>query len=202
MVDESSGRQRILDEAARLFLERGYAEASLRDIAEAVGVRAATIYHHFESKDALLGEVLDRGIDLIADTLDTALAAAATLGPPERLAVAIEAHLSALYEHGPYTTAHVGVFLSAPAAVRRAGAPARDAYERRWGGLLDELASAGLVAPDIDLGVARRALLGMMNATIDWYRPDGPSSVEDVSETLATLALGGLLGRVPTPEAS
>ena len=74
-MDDRNGRTRILDEAARLFLARGYAETTLRDIADAAGVKAGSIYYHFDSKEELLGEVLDTGIERIATTLDTALAA-------------------------------------------------------------------------------------------------------------------------------
>ena len=53
-----TGRDRILREAAELFLTRGYAETSLRTIADAVDMRPASIYHHFDSKDALLTDCL------------------------------------------------------------------------------------------------------------------------------------------------
>ena len=192
-MDDRNGRTRILDEAARLFLARGYAETTLRDIADAAGVKAGSIYYHFDSKEELLGEILDTGIERIATTLDTALAASSD-DPAARLEAAIGAHLSALFEHGPYTAAHVGVFHGAPEDVRRAGIPARDAYEKRWTDLIEEAADAGLLDPALDRHVARVALLGMMNATLDWYRPDGPAGLDQVADTMATIALGGLLG--------
>ena len=193
MTDEPlNGRARVLDEAARLFLARGYAETTLRDIADAAGVKAGSIYYHFDSKEELLGEVLDQGISRITVTLDEALAKSAD-DARSRLEAAITAHLSALFEHGPYTAAHVGVFHGAPEAVRRAGIPARDAYEKRWTDLIEGAADAGLVEDSIDRNVARVALLGMMNATLDWYRPDGPSGLDQVAETMAAVGLAGLL---------
>ncbi len=193
-----NGRTRILDEAARLFLAQGYAETTLRDIADAVGIKAGSIYYHFDSKERLLGEILDQGIDRITAELDAALAGAAD-DPADRLRAAIGAHLRALFEHGPYTTAHVGVFGAAPAEVRRAGTPARDAYEKRWADLLADAERGGLVGPAVDLHVARLALLGMMNATLDWYRPDGDRSLDDVADTMAAVVLGGLLTTRPVP---
>lgn len=193
MVDEQpNGRSRILDEAARLFLARGYPETTLRDIADAAGVKAGSIYYHFDSKEALLAEILDQGIERIDATLSEALADAGT-DPRHRLRVAIEAHLRALFEHGPYTAAHVGVFHTSPESVRRAGIPARDAYEERWADLLAEAAGADLLAPDVDRRVARVALLGMMNATLDWYRPDGRRGLDQVADTIADVVLDGLL---------
>ena len=108
------GRDGILDAAARRFLEAGYAETSVRDIAADVGV-----------KDELLATILDEGIERITATVQAALAGAEGADPAERLRVAMTAHLAALFEHGPYTAAHVGVFPSAPDTVRAAGLPAR-----------------------------------------------------------------------------
>lgn len=183
-----NGRTRILDEAARLFLARGYEGTTLRDIADAAGVKAGSIYYHFDSKEELLAEILDQGIERITRTLDEALAGAGP-EPAERLRVAIGAHLAALFQHGPYTAAHVGVFGGAPEEVRRAGIPARDAYEERWSKLLD----AAVDDPAIDLHVVRVSLLGMMNATLDWYRPDGPRGLDQVADTIADTVLEGLV---------
>jgi len=172
-----NGRTRILDEAARLFLARTAARTTLRDIADAAGVKAGSIYYHFDSKEDLLAEILDQGIERITRTVDEALVSAGP-EPATRLRVAIGAHLSALFQHGPYTAAHVGVFHGAPEEVRRAGIPARDAYEERWAKLLD----AAVEDPGVDLHVVRVALLGMMNSTLDWYRPDGPRGLDQVAD--------------------
>jgi AcrR family transcriptional regulator len=190
LVAVENGRTRILDEAARLFLARGYEGTTLRDIADAAGVKAGSIYYHFDSKEDLLAEILDQGIERITRTLDEALADTDP-EPATRLRAAIAAHLAALFQHGPYTAAHVGVFGGAPEEVRRAGIPARDAYEERWAKLLD----AAVDDPAVDLHVVRVSLLGMMNATLDWYRPDGPRGLDQVAETIADTVLVGLLGR-------
>jgi len=55
-------RERILLEAARLFRHHGFAATTLREVADAAGVKAGSIYYHFESKEEILGEVLDKGI--------------------------------------------------------------------------------------------------------------------------------------------
>lgn len=179
------GRDGILDAAARRFLDQGYAETSVRDIAAEVGVKAASIYYHFESKDELLATILDEGIDRITATVREALDGVATADPGERLGAAIAAHLTALFEHGPYTAAHVGVFPAAPESVRTAGLPARDAYESIWATLVEEAAGAGVLHGGDDLGVVRLALLGAMNATLQWFDPSGPRSLEDVAATIA-----------------
>lgn len=62
MPDPSVTRDRILDTAEALFAEKGLAATSVRDIASAVGLTAASLYNHFEGKEALYAAVLERGI--------------------------------------------------------------------------------------------------------------------------------------------
>ena len=61
--------ERILDAAETLFAERGYAEATLRDVAAEVGLRTPSLYNHFPSKEALYAAVLERGISPVLDVL-------------------------------------------------------------------------------------------------------------------------------------
>lgn len=61
--------ERILDEAEALFAERGFAGATMRDVAEAVGIRTPSLYNHFESKEELYAAVLERGIRPVVDLL-------------------------------------------------------------------------------------------------------------------------------------
>ena len=63
--ERGSGRQRVLEQAAWLFLQHGYRETTLRDIAAAAGMKAGSIYYHFDSKEQLLAAVLDTGIERI-----------------------------------------------------------------------------------------------------------------------------------------
>ena len=122
------GRRRILDEAAALFLARGYAETSLRGIAAAADMKAGSVYYHFSSKDDLLEAILRRGIEVMVRAFEAAEAATCGRDGRSRIAAHARAHLAALFEHGPYTAAHVTTFRNAPPAVREAIVPGRDAY--------------------------------------------------------------------------
>lgn len=166
-----SARSRILDEAANLFLRRGHEGTSLRHLAEVVGMKAGSLYYHFSSKDELLTTILERGIEVMHDAFDGAEREHADAEPFVRVGAHIRAHLSALYENGPYTAAHVVTFRTAPELVRAALVPTRDAYEARWTALLDELQHSGAVATDVDINVARLALFGAMNSSVEWFDP-------------------------------
>lgn len=177
------GRQRIMDAAAELFLRQGYAQTSLRDIAAAVGMRAGSLYYHFDSKDDLLTAILRRGITVMVDAF--AAAAAETRGTAPRVVIHghVRAHLGALFEHGPYTAAHVITFHTAPPAVRAAIVPDRDGYEALWTDLLRDLVDTGDMATDVSVGLARLTLFGAMNTTIEWFDADR-GSLDDLAETI------------------
>ena len=82
-------RRRILDAAYKLFRRKGFTRVSMDDIAAATGVTKRTLYHHFTSKDALLGAVLDAQQEL-------ALAAFRTFG--DRMAGSPEQMITAMFE--------------------------------------------------------------------------------------------------------
>jgi AcrR family transcriptional regulator len=166
-----SARSRIMDEAAGLFLQRGYEGTSLRLLADVVGMKAGSLYYHFSSKDELLTTILERGLDVMHEAFDRAEGTHGDAEPFVRISVHIRAHLSALYENGPYTAAHVVTFRTAPDSVRASLVPSRDAYEARWTALLRDLQRAGSVAADVDLNVARLALFGAMNSSVEWFDP-------------------------------
>ena len=167
-----SARSRILDEAASLFLQRGHEGTSLRHLAEVVGMKAGSLYYHFSSKDELLTTILERGIEVMHEAFDRAEREHNDADPFERVGAHIRAHLSALYENGPYTAAHVVTFRTAPESVRAALVPTRDAYEARWTALLSDLQQSGAVAADVDINVARLALFGAMNSSVEWFDPE------------------------------
>ena len=169
--DSESGRERITDAAAELFLHDGYAQTSLRDIAAAAGIKAGSIYYHFDSKEALLIEILERGLTVMEEAFDVAAASTHGADGAARVRAHVGAHLSALFDHGPYTTNHVSAFHIAPPSVKEAVIPARDRYEGAWVALFDELAAEGEMTRDMSPGLVRLALFGAMNFAVEWFDP-------------------------------
>ena len=167
-----SGRDRILDEAAALFLRHGYEGTSLRQLADTVGMKAGSLYYHFASKDDLLTEILRRGIDVMQTAFDEAEASTGSARPVDRIEAHVRAHLSALFENGPYTAAHVMTFRTAPESVREIVVPLRDAYEARWTEMLRLLQADGAIQPTVDVNVIRLVLFGAMNASVEWFDTD------------------------------
>ncbi|NNE11803.1 MAG: TetR/AcrR family transcriptional regulator [Ilumatobacter sp.] len=179
-----SGRARIMDEAASLFLRRGYDATSLRHIADAVGMKAGSLYYHFGSKDELLTAILERGLEVMHDAFDAADEATRDAEPYVRLHAHVRAHLSALFEHGPYTAAHVVTFRTAPEPVRATVVPSRDAYEARWTALLVELQRAGELKTELGVNIARLALMGAMNSSVEWF-DTGRGTIDAFADAIA-----------------
>lgn len=171
-VEQQGPRRRILDATAELVIEHGVAGVAQRQIAGRVGIRAASLYHHFASKNEIVEAVFRQGIDVMEQAWDDAAAATDGGDPYARLGAHVRAHLSALFDHGPYTAAHVTAFRTAPAEVREAIVPMRDAYEARWTELLTELTSNGHLAAGTPIGLTRLTLFGAMNTTVEWFDAD------------------------------
>ena len=191
------GRQLILDTAARLFREDGYAATSLRDIADACGMKAGSLYYHFASKDAIIGEVLRIGVERVSAEVRGAVAALpADADARTLLHTAIRAHLSALLELHDYTSANVRIFGQVPASVRDAHIATRDAYERFWTSLLKRCAKLGGWDPRRKLGLTRLFLINALNGSLEWFS-EGRSTVDELTWELAELVLDGLNPRPP-----
>jgi AcrR family transcriptional regulator len=90
-------RGRILEEATRLFAEKGYSAASMREVAEAVGLTKPALYYHFNSKEALFLAAVHTHMEHYRNTLLTALTQPGSLR--ERMAGGIQAHLDSVREH-------------------------------------------------------------------------------------------------------
>jgi len=191
----SAGRQLRLDTAARLFRAEGYAGTSLRDIAGEAGMRAASLYHYFDSKDAIVGEVLRIGVEQVFDKVRAAVEAL----PPEAdaqvlLQTAVHTHLQGMHGLQDYTCANLRIFGQVRAHVREAHLPTRDAYERYWVQVLARCARQGGFDHQRDLRLARLFLFAAMNGTLDWFQ-GGAVSLKAVADEMTELVLQGLRQR-------
>jgi len=185
----------IVSAAAKVFRTKGYHAATVRDIAEEVGILKGSLYHHFESKEALLYLVVKEPIAQLYRTI--AEIAVAKAPASEKLRRAISAHLEAFDRHYP----HLFVYLREREAVKRRfrekiGFSPKE-YERCWQQILREGIESGEFRPDLDIQVASYGLLGMLNWLYKWYDPKGRLSVQEVAEQFTALALAGLAADPP-----
>src|SRR6266567_907463 len=185
----------IVSAAAKVFRTKGYQAATVRDIADEVGILKGSLYHDFDSKEELLYLVVKEPIAQMFRTI--AEIAAAEGGAAEKLTRAISAHLEAFDRHYP----HLFVYLREREAVKRRfremiGFSPKE-YERCWQRILQEGVDEGEFRPDLDIQVASYGLLGMLNWSYKWYDPQGRLSVQEVAAEFTSLALAGIAADKP-----
>ncbi len=168
-----SSRTLILDTAAQLFSTLGYAGTGVRQIATAVGIQPATVYHHFSSKERILEEILRVGLN---QTLQSTRAAVEVLppeaNPRDKVEAAIDGHLRGIHMNLAYTATNLRFHGQMPEEVSRRLEPLRDIYTDYWRGLLQAAANAGFLQPDLDISILRALIVGGLNRTVAWYNSE------------------------------
>ncbi|MEO8504520.1 MAG: TetR/AcrR family transcriptional regulator [Acidobacteriota bacterium] len=182
-------KREILLAASRVFRAKGLHGAGMRDIAGELGMTVGNLYYYFENKHELLAFCQE-------DALDGLRALAARVRAlPERsdtkLYRLIVGHVELLNESTPGSLAHLEVE-ALEGAFRTAALAGRDEYERAVQSLVEEGMAARLLRP-CDAKVAAFALLGALNWTVKWFRPEGSKSASKIGEEFAELLVRGLL---------
>ena len=182
---EANRRAGLLRAAARLFVAKGFAATTTRDIAQAAGMRSGSPFYHFRSKHELLKAAITDGLETGYQRLT--LACAGISDPEQRLRVLIRTHLANLLEGECQAPMMLYETRSLDAAARAEIAASADRYQQAWQQTLDQLASAGRLASSA--APLRLLLLGMLNWTTQWYRADGELSLDQLSAAALDLLL-------------
>lgn len=166
-------RREILRAAARLFQERGYDGTSMQDIASALNFSKAALYHHFESKEAILFQIMSYGMDVFEEKVLTPVSAIAD--PEERLRACIARHVElVLGGRDREITVILHENRTLPAEAGRQINARKKRYVIYLAELIQEVqARRGLATPAVTPHVAAFALLGMINWMYQWFRAEG-----------------------------
>ena len=175
---ESHRRRDILQAAAGLFRHRGYERTSVRQIADALGIKSGSLFYHFASKEEILVAVMEEGIRDVFGAVQVGVANERQL--PQRLLAMVRCHLAGLL--GPNLDALMVLVyewrsLSAP-AMRRV-LEWRNRYEDLWDRELSAAAARRWV--DADTLLVRQTVLGALNWTGQWYRADRRLQVDELA---------------------
>jgi AcrR family transcriptional regulator len=191
-------RARMCRTAAQLFRDRGYDATSVSDVARALGMTKAGLYHHFESKEALLFEIMMYGLERVRD--EVIVPVRAVRDPEERLRQLIVRH-ARIATRGQGAIAHLGDEIRAlPASSRKQVERRMRTYFDLIRDTLTELKAAGRLR-DVDPTVAAFSLLGMILWLPRWFRVGGRLDQASVANHIASFALGGLLAPARRPAA-
>jgi len=188
---------RVLDVAARLFRAKGFEATTVREIAKAARLHPGSLHYRYRTKDALLLELMRRGVE--ADLAGIRDAIRDARDPVERLRLALRARLRYLLSR---PAAQVVLFewrsLKGPAHDEMVRL--RDGYEAFWSGLLYEAVGSGRLRPAVDVKLIRFLIFGAINGVALWYRPDGPRTPDEISDAFWGLIAYGVLDEAHRPE--
>ncbi len=182
-------KEQIEQTATDLFKTRGFAATSMRELAQLLGLEAASLYAHIRSKEELLQKVCFRLADAFFSNFRRALNPADKA--TEQLRAAIRAHVQVI-------TGNLAAAVVFQTEWRHLSEPylsdiihRQETYEAGFRQLLQTGQAHGELRP-VDVHLATRTLLASLNGLPGWYKPEGKLSPEQIAETIADLFLLGL----------
>jgi AcrR family transcriptional regulator len=180
----------IIDAAARVFAERGYHGTSTQAIADVLGMRQASLYYYFPSKEAALEIVCLRGTDGFVEATEAVVEEEGT--PLGKLARLIAAHLAPIETRHDYVKVFINERRYLPEASRRRLGRKTRRIERCFEQVILAGIADGSMRRDTDARLAMLAVLGMCNAVINWREADRARDIREVAGGFAHLIANGL----------
>ncbi len=182
-------QQTVLRRAIELFNRQGYDATSVGDLAAELGITKSAIYHHVDSKEALLAAALDEALDGLTSAIDRAVDTASGTAY-DRLRAAVRESVEILIEHLPAVTLLLRV--RGNSEIELAALKRRRVLDDKLAGLVADAAAEGSVRADIPPDLISRLLFGMVNSLVEWYRPGGPYDTGLVANAIAGTVFDGL----------
>jgi AcrR family transcriptional regulator len=193
----SARRAEIVAIAGELFATRGYANTTVREIADAAGILSGSLYHHFDSKESMIEALMRDFLEDIGHQYTTV--ASAGTDPVTTLRALVHVAFGALATD----RAAVAVMLNEYNVLVQYPRfsflrDAVEATERLWIEVLDAGMRAGGLRQDVPADAVYRFLRDAIWVSVRWYRPDGPQRPDAIADDYLTVLLGGLATRRPT----
>jgi TetR/AcrR family transcriptional regulator, cholesterol catabolism regulator len=180
-------RERILEEAVKLFYERGFTGTTLDDIAAELGVTKPFIYTHFRSKTELLAALCKPTIELSLGAVTQA--ASGPGSPTERLYRAIAGFTEVVLSR----QANIAIYFREEKNLSPEALGEINGLRKKFDRVLSKLLAEGVAAGEFDVGdvsLTALAIGGMISWAYTWHRPNGRLPLDDLAGEMAELALG------------
>ncbi len=191
MAATGTRREQLLAIAAGLFAEKGFKNTTVRDIADAAGILSGSLYHHFDSKESMVDEILSTFQEALFAAYDAVLASDADVR--SKIEQCVRLSFEAIDEHHH----EVAIFqndASYLGGFERFGYLAeRNAQSREvWMTLLTQGVAAGVLRPDLDVELTYRFIRDTVWVAVTWYRPGGRHTHTEIAEQYLTILLDGI----------
>lgn len=185
-------RQEILRTAARLFQQRGYDATSMNDVAAALKLSKGGLYHHFQSKDEILFEIMNHAMEI---TQERVLGPVRSIpDPEERLRTLIRLHIEVvLSPRDREITVMLHENHPLPPTLRKRINTRKKEYIHFVEALMGEVQRARRAKGSVSPRAAAFALLGMINWIYQWYKPEGNLQANNLVPQFTELVFGGIL---------
>ena len=184
-------RQEILRTAARLFQQRGYDATSMNDVAAALKLSKGGLYHHFQSKDEILFEIMDHAMEITQQRVLAPVRGIAN--PEERLRMLIRLHIEVvLSPRDREITVMLHENHPLPPTLRKRINTRKKEYVHFVESLIAEVQRARPAKGSVTARAAAFALLGMVNWIYQWYKPEGDLQAQTIVPQFTELVLGGI----------
>lgn len=189
MIDQSR-RDELLAKAAQLFRKKGYHATTMKDIAGELEILPGSLYHHIESKESLLLEIMQRGIEVLLERVRPIVASERP--PTEKLEAMVRLHIESIAEHPDVLTVFLHEMKSLPEGRRDEQLRLRDEYERLFYSVVEEGIAEGEFR-SLHPRMITFAILGMVNWLYAWYRPGGSLTPTQIGEEYVALIRDGII---------
>jgi AcrR family transcriptional regulator len=187
-VKPKTMRAAILDAAAEIIVRQGYDACTMRAVAALVDMKAGSLYYHFKSKDEIVEEILNQGIETLYTRVAETIRSLPQEAPfAERLLAAVQVHISSLVGKDQK---YMHVYEHLPPTIKRRSRKMREKYAQLWHGLFADGVASGETADGHDLSLLVPYFLGGLNRVPEWSRASGASSEQIAALAVATLLDG------------
>lgn len=191
MAEKSSPRrEEILRVAATLFAARGYEETTIRQIGDAAGILSGSLYHHFQTKEEMLHELLKGFTRMVSEyqaIVERGMAAKETV----RAMIELGLRTTVTNPNIVAITVHERKYLARHPSFAYLETVWHD-IGKVWLGVLERGVAEGDIRADIDLHLMLRMINDLVAAAVDWYRPGGRYSIEKIIDTQTAIIFGGI----------
>jgi AcrR family transcriptional regulator len=180
-------RQTMLDVAAKLFAERGFAGTNLQDVADALGISRPALYYYFPNKEEILASLVEE-VTVFSQKQSTKLATASDANPGETLRLMTRSHAKWLLDHAVAFRVVDRSEADLPATMRKVQDAAKRALLANFSAVIARGAEIGHFRP-VDPQLTAFAIFGMCSWTAWWFKPNGRLSSQEIADRIADLAV-------------